>query len=590
MKIKLSDFVANVIATNGVKSVFGITGGSSLHLMHSIADHPDLNMICPLHEQAAAMAADGYSRVTRNLGVAIGTSGPGATNMITGICCSYYDSIPVLYISGQVSTLRLKLNTGVRQYGFQETDVVSICKTITKYAVTIKKASKIRYELEKAIHIAKSGRPGPVLIDIPDNLSREEVDPSRLEGYIPSNEAYNNLNLLNSIKKSLPLIYKAKRPVIIIGWGVRLANADNELHDLIKHLGFPVAPTWSMADFLPYGHDNLVGTFGTHGTRYGNFTVQNADLILAIGTRLNTHITGHLLSSFARSAKKIVVDIDANELKKYNTFGMSVDHLIESDAKEYIHTLLDYIDISELSDITQWKNKIKEYKYKYNICPELYYKENKINPYVFVKDLSAVSNNKIIFIDTGCSIAWMMQAFKPKSKQRLFHDYNNTAMGYALPASIGAAFALPGESITCIVGDGSLQMNIQEMATVIHYNLPIKIILLNNQGYNLVRQTQDQWFDSNYIGSSSDGGVANPDYIQIAKAYGYQTFSVSRNRDVKRIIKKVLDTDGPVFCEVSISSKHRVVPLVGFGRPIEDADPLIDRDVFKKDMLIDPLS
>lgn len=584
--IKLSDFVANFIAKIGVKDVFGISGGASLHLIHSIAEHPKLNIYCPLHEQAGAMAADAYSRVTRNTGVAIGTSGPGATNMVTGICCSYFDSIPVIYITGQVATFRLKGDLGIRQYGFQETDIVSMCKSITKYAVTIKDPKKIRYELEKAYFISRNGRPGPVLIDIPDDLQRVEVDTNEMESFT-SNFKTKDSSLLSKIEDFLPILYEAKRPVIILGWGVRLAKADKEAIELIRRLGIPIALTWGIADLLPYESKELIGTFGTHGTRYGNFAVQNADLIISVGARLDTHETGSPISSFAREAKKIVVDIDENELNKAPHFGMKIDHPINADAKKFISTLLKCVDLIKLPNIDDWKLKIKEWKHSYPICLDDYYNEINVNPYVFAKELSAIlNNNDTIFVDTGCSIAWMMQAFEFKSGQRLFHDFNNTAMGYALPASIGASVSSISKPVICIVGDGSLQMNIQELATVVHYKLPIKVILLNNHGYSMIQQTQDQWLDSKYIASSKDGGVPDPNYCEIAKAYKFKTFSIGRNKDIHEVLKEVSKTDGPVFCEVNLMPEHRVVPQVKYGRPIEDSTPLLNRIDFIQQMII----
>ena len=584
--IKLSDFVADFIAKIGVKDVFGISGGASLHLIHSIAEHPQLSIVCPLHEQAGAMAADGYSRVTRNIGVAIGTSGPGATNMITGICCSYYDSIPTIYITGQVDTSRFKGNTGVRQYGFQETDIVSICKSITKYSVTIKDSKKIRYELEKAYYIAQSGRPGPVLIDIPDNLQRDEIDSNNLLSYIPDRKT-DESSLLVRVEEFLPLLYQAQRPVIILGWGVRLANADKEAIQLIKHLGFPIAPTWGIADLLPYESKDLVGTFGTHGTRYGNFSVQNADLILSIGARLGSHETGSPISTFARDAVKIVVDIDGSELSKAPYFGMKIEYPIKADAKNFITTLLQSIDVTKLSNINDWKIKIKDWKSRYPICLDYYYNEKSVNPYVFVKELSAFSSeNDTIFVDTGCSIAWMMQAFEFKYGQRLFHDFNNTAMGYALPASIGASVASEGKPVTCVVGDGSLQMNIQELATAMHYKLPVRVILINNHGYSMIQQTQDQWLESKYIASSPAGGVPDPDFCKVAKGYRYKTYSITRNNDIRKVLKEVFMVQGPVFCEVNIMPEYRVVPQVKSGRPIEDSEPLLDRDDFSREMIV----
>ena len=286
--MKLSDYVASFLAAQGIRHVFAIAGGASLHLMHSIAKTPGISYVCPQHEQAGAMAADAYSRVTGNLGAAVATSGPGATNMITGACCAYYDSVPVIYITGQVSTFRLKRDTGVRQMGFQETDVVAMYRPITKYAVMVEDPQRIRYELEKACSLARSGRPGPVLVDLPDDIQRREIDPDTLPAFTPAPEKTFASPTADQLEHCLDLLKKAHRPVVVLGWGVRLSKAEAEAREMIEALGFPVVLTWAVLDMLPSAHPLNVGPFGTHGTRYGNFTVQNADLLMAIGARLDT--------------------------------------------------------------------------------------------------------------------------------------------------------------------------------------------------------------------------------------------------------------------------------------------------------------
>lgn len=587
--MKLSDYVVTFLAKQGIRHAFAISGGASIHLIHSIADIPGISFICPQHEQAGAMAADAYSRVTGNLGVAISTSGPGATNMITGACCAYYDSIPVVFITGQVTTFRIKRNSGVRQLGFQETDTVDIYKPITKYAVRIDEPERIRFELEKAIYLAKSGRPGPVLIDIPDDIQRSEIDPDELEQFVPQQKPKNPSQLHEKVARCIQLFNEADRPVLIFGWGIRLAKAEEEAKRLVNVLGFPVALTWAVMDMFPSDHPLLVGAFGTHGTRYGNFTLQNADLILVIGARLDTRERGSPITSFAREAKKIVVDVDPSELKKFKILGMDVDMLIHSDARDFLQAINQRIDKISLQDISAWKKRIKEWKAKFPICPPEYYKQEKVNPYVFVKALSKESSEgDLIVVDTGCTLAWMMQAFEFKPNQRLFHDFNNTAMGYALPASIGACFATDGEPITCVVGDGSLQMNIQELATVIRHRLPIKIFLINNLGYSMIQQTQDQWLRSRYLASTIEGGLAFPDFVKVADAYGYKTVIISSNRELNERIREVLDSDGPVFCNVEIRPEHRVIPQTKLGRPIEDAEPLLSRREFLKNMIVKP--
>jgi acetolactate synthase-1/2/3 large subunit len=588
--VKLSDYVAEFLARQGIRHVFAIAGGASLHLIHSIAKTQGITYICPAHEQAGAMAADAYARVTGNLGAALSTSGPGATNMITGVCCAFYDSVPVIYITGQVATFRLKRDTGVRQMGFQETDVVSIYRPITKYVVLVDDPKRIRYEMEKACYLARSGRPGPVVVDIPDNLQREEINPWELEPFVPPQEVKDPSRLKAQIDQSLRLLESARRPAVILGWGVRLARAEQEARELINHLGFPVLLTWAMMDFLPSSHPLVVGGFGTHGTRFGNLAVQNADLLLTIGSRLDTHETGTPLATFAREARKIVVDIDPNELHKFSAFGADIDVAICADAADFLHEITPRLQEIEKPNVKEWVRRVAHWKERYSTCPPDYYDQEEVNPYVFVKALSKETNaGEVFVVDTGCAIAWMMQAFEFKEGQRLFHDFANTAMGYALPASIGASVALGGKSIICVSGDGALQMNIQELATVMRHNLPIKIFLINNHGYSMIQQTQDQWLDSQYIASSVEGGLAFPNFSKVAEAYGFKVVTIQSNREVPHRIRQVLDYEGAVFCNVEIPSWHRVIPQVKFGRPIEDPEPFLERREFLENMIVKPL-
>ena len=589
--MKLSDYVAYFLSKQGIRHVFAVSGGASLHLIHSLESTPGITFVCPQHEQAGAMAADGYSRVTRNLGAAIATSGPGATNMITGICCAYYDSVPVIYITGQVSVFRLKGDTGVRQIGFQETDIVEICKSITKYSVQVDNPLRIRYELEKACYLAKSGRPGPVLLDIPDNIQREQIEPDALESFTPGRQEQKAVSLSKEVDQCIELLKNAQRPVIILGWGIRLAGAEGEVKALIHTLEFPIATTWAVADLLPSDHRLLIGTFGTHGTRYANFAVQNSDLILAIGSRLDTKATGSPITSFAREAKKIIVDIDYYELNKFRRFGLDVDLLINADAKKFLHMINQKITSIKTKDISDWIERIAMWKKRYPVCPSVIDNGKDVNPYAFVKSLAKeVAEDEIILVDTGCTLAWMMQAFDFKANQRIYHDWNNTAMGWALPASIGACFALDRKPIICVTGDGSLQMNIQELATIVSHQLPIKIFLINNRAYGMIQQTQDQWLESKYLASTIEGGLAFPDFVKVAGAYGFKTVTITKNKELHKCIRSVLDSEGPIFCNVEIGSEQRVIPQVKFGRPNEDAEPLLDRKEFLENMIVKPMA
>jgi len=588
--MKLSDYVAEFLAGLGIRHVFAITGGAAVHLIDSIAKRSDIDYICPQHEQAGAMAADGYARATGQLGAAISTSGPGATNMITGICCAYYDSVPVLYISGQVSTFRLKGARGIRQLGFQETEIVEMCRPITKYAVLVTDPQQIRYELEKACFLAQTGRPGPVLIDIPDNLQREEIDPSALPGFSPPEDAEPaTLNVPEVVlRQCRDLLHAARRPVLILGWGVRLAGGEAQALRLVEALQIPVLLTWGVVDLLPAEHPLQAGTFGTHGTRYGNFTVQNADLILSVGCRLDTHVTGSPLNTFAREAGKIVVDIDSAELDKFADYGMPLTMGIRADAKDFVERLLPYVEGSQpLNAVPDWNAQVKSWKQAYPVDTPKSYCGEGVNPYQLVKHLAAAAlAQEHFFIDTGCGVAWMMQGFPVKGTQRLFHAFNNTPMGYALPASIGASFAMGSGQVSCVTGDGGLQMNIQELATVLRHQLPIKIFLLNNGGYNMIQQTQEQWLDGRYEASTVAGGLAFPDFIKVAEAYGFKTLSITSNESIPELVGRAYAEPGPVFCDVQISPAQRVVPQVKFGRPIEDPEPFLPREEFFRNMLV----
>jgi acetolactate synthase-1/2/3 large subunit len=589
--MKLSDYVADFLAAQGIKHVFAITGGASIHLIHSIADRPGVDFICPQHEQGGAMAADGYARVRGDLGAAIATSGPGATNMITGICCSWFDSVPVLYITGQVTTFRLKGDTGVRQMGFQETEIVTMVKPITKHAVMVMDPKMIRYELEKACYIAKSGRPGPVLVDIPDDLQRMDINVDELEGFTPPPAVTHTVDALSPVlDKCLPLIAAAKRPVLVVGWGVRLSGAEKEIHELATRLGFPIVPSWAAMDMFPSDHPQLVGGFGTHGTRYGNFAVQNADLVLSIGARLSTRETGSPLSSWARGAKTIIVDIDHAELGKFPSFDKPLDLPIVADAKVFITGLLAKLNSIQVPDIGPWRKQVQDWKQRYPIFDPKFRDEVDVNPYVFVEELSAATQeDDQFFIDTGCAIAWMMQGFRFKKGQRSYHAFNTTPMGYALPAAIGGSLALDGKRIITIAGDGALLMNIQELVTAPRHKLPIKLFLMNNNGYSMVQQTQEQWLGGKYHATTVEGGLAFPDFVKVAEACSFGTVIVDKNKDLAAGIRKTLEMPGPVLCDIRIPSTQRVRPQSKFGYPIEDAEPLLPRKEFLENMIVEPM-
>ncbi len=590
--MKMSDYIAQFLAQQKIRHIFAITGGASIHMIHSIAECDGIDYVCPHHEQGGAMAADAYARVSGGLGCAIATSGPGATNLITGICGAWFDSVPVLYLTGQVTTDRLKGNTGVRQMGFQETEVIPMVRHVTKYAVKISDATQIRHELEKAVYMSQEGRPGPVVVDIPDDLQRADIDVEALEGFTPPprQAAAVSPGLSQQAAQCLSLLERAERPVLVVGWGVRLSGAEKNFLALAGKLGFPILPSWAAMDICDNNHPLLVGGCGTHGSRGGNFTMQNADLVLSIGARLDSHETGPI-DSWAREAKTIVVDIDQAELDKLPYLGRDIDLPVCADAGAFIAALLGVLkDDFAGQKLDAWWKRVREWKEQYPACRQEYHEETPVNPYVFFKVLAgAAGENEHIFIDTGCTIPWIMQAFEFRPGQRLFHDFNNTAMGWALPASVGGCFALDGAAVTCVAGDGSLMMNVQELATVQKHKLPIRIIVIDNRGYSMVQQTQDQWLEGNYFATTEEGGLGFPDFSKLAAAFDVPAVEIDGNAAIADGLAKVYATDGPVLCVVHVPREHRVIPQAYYGYPLEDSMPLLPREEFLENMIVKPL-
>ncbi len=589
--MKLSDYVAGFLAGQGIGHAFIISGGASIHLLHSIAEHPDIEHICPHHEQAGAMAADGYARVTGRPGCAIGTSGPGATNLITGIAGAWFDSVPCLFITGQVTTFRMKGDTGVRQLGFQETEIIPMVKPITKYAIQILDPLRIRYELEKAVHIATTGRPGPVVVDIPDDLQRMNIDVDVLPGFAAEAETSAlPAPLASDIDRILAMLRGGARPVLVLGWGIRLAGAVDSVRELVDRLGVPVLTSWGARDILQAGHPLAAGTFGTHGSRAGNFTVQNADLVITLGARLSTRETGSPLESWAREARTVVVDIDQAELDKFPRFGKTLDLAIRADAGAFAKALLARANDIVTPDLAPWRDRIASWTERYPICPPDAAADIDINPYRFVDLLSdVVPPKEHVFIDTGCSIAWMMQGFRNRGGQRLYHDFNNTAMGWALPAAIGGCFALDRAPVTCISGDGSLMMNLQELATIQHHRLPVRLFVMNNRGYSMVQQTQEQWLGGEHVGTSHEGGLSFPDFTTVAAAFGIPHIVIDKNADLDLRLAEAFAVKGPVLVDVRVPASRRVMPQSRFGYPIEDSEPLLPRDEFLANMIVRPM-
>lgn len=574
--MKLSDYVIDFLVSKGVGHIFEVCGGATTHLLDSLYGRTDISVISVHHEQAAAFAAEGYSRIGGNLGVAMATSGPGATNLITGIASCYFDSIPCLFITGQVNTYEFKFNKPVRQVGFQETDIVNIVKPIVKDAVLVTDPGMIKYQLEKSFFLAKSGRPGPVLIDIPMNIQRSEINPSRLKSFRekPDDCMVDN-KIAEKIKK---LIYFSRRPILLVGGGVRSSKASEELLRFEQATGIPVAVTLMGLDALSHTNSSFVGMIGTYGNRFANLAVANADLVIALGTRLDTRQTGTRPETFARGAKIVRIDIDPNELNH----KIKQDVSVCSDIKTFLSKLNGCIGDYDRGRIRPWIDKIRSYKKKY---PSGKPAKKRITPNFFIQNLSKhIPDNSVICVDVGQNQMWSAQSLNIRESQRLITQGGMGAMGSALPMAIGASFARPGAPVFVITGDGGFQLNIQELQTMVHYGLPIKIILLNNCCYGMVRQFQEQYFNSRF--QSTVAGYSCPDFIDVISAYKIRAKKIVYRRKIDTSFKELLDDPRPVFFEIDIKQDNLVLPKLPVNKPIEEQEPPLSRRELMSSMCI----
>lgn len=581
--MKVSDYVINFLKEKGVTHVFEVCGGALAHLLDSMYEK-DILTVSMHHEMAASIAAEGYSRVGDSIGVAMATSGPGATNLITGIGSCFFDSIPCLFITGQVNTYEFKFDRPVRQVGFQETDIVNIIKRLAKNATLITDANKIKYYLEGAIYTANHGRPGPVLLDIPLDIQRADIDPESLEPYLEKSIKIAGKIDGDVLDKLGQLMKSSSRPVIIAGGGVRLAKAQNDLLDFVSKTGIPVVTSLMGLDSFPHDHLSFVGMIGTYGNRYANLTIANADLIFALGTRLDTRQTGTRPDTFARGAKMIHVDIDPFELDG----KVKASHPINADLKQFLSELNDRDFECNTSKLKSWMETIRRYKSQYPAFTAPSANEM-IEPNYFMHVLSEIiPSDAIICADVGQNQMWAAQSLELKSAQRFLTQGGMASMGSALPMAIGASFAKPDKIIVVITGDGGFQLNIQELQTVYHHNLPIKIILLNNNCYGMVRQFQEQYFNCRF--QSTVIGYSSPDFQNVVKAYKILVMKIESSSEISSALHRLFCDTKPLFLEVSIGKGCKVTPKLSVNKPIEDQEPFLPRDELKSNMFVDLLS
>ena len=596
--MKLSDYVAQRVVELGVKHVFMVTGGGAMHLNHSLGTNKNLECIFNHHEQACAIAAEAYYRVNNELPLVNVTSGPGGTNAITGVYGAFVDSIGMVVLSGQVKWETTVRSTGLplRQYGDQELDIEELVRPVTKYCHMVTDPKSIKYHLEKAFYLAKSGRPGPCWLDIPLDVQGAQINPEELVGFDPAelSESWRNVDIEKISNEILKKIHEAKRPVILVGSGVRLSGEYQAFLKLVEKLNIPVVTAWNVHDAIWDAHPNYAGRPGTVGDRGGNFVTQNADLLLVLGSRLNIRQVSYNWKSFAREAYKIWIDIDELELKKPTVTPQMPVH---ADLKDLIPALLacKYEGATEAHRI--WMEWSKERQRRFPIVLPEYWDNEKVNPYCFMQSLfEQLEPGQIVVSGNGSACVTSFQAAEIKPDQRLWTNSGCATMGYDLPAAIGVHKASGGKSIVCLAGDGSIMMNLQELQTIAGNQYPIKIFVLNNSGYVSIFQTHRNFFNGVEVGGGPKSGVTFPSFEKISAAFDMPYIKVESHDQMKEAIAKTMATSGPCICEIVIDEHVSFAPKLGAkqhpdGRitspPLEDLSPFLDRETLRENMIID---
>ena len=569
--MKASDYIVSFFEQRGINVVFGYIGGMITHLVDSLGQTPNVQYIQTYHEQTAAIAAEGYAIESGKFGVAICTSGPGVTNMMTGIADAFFGSIPVLFISGQVNTYEYKYDKPIRQQGFQEMEVVNVVKPITKYAVFLDKPEDIRYELEKAVYIATHGRKGPVAIDLPMNISRAEIDPDKLRGYEPEKEETSVIPTAEVIK----LIENAKHPIVLIGGGAAGNGVDIKLNELLAKTKIPVITSLMGRGIIDETYPHYVGMVGSYGNRCANMAVAKADLLIALGSRMDTRQTGAMYQEFLKKGKIIHVDLDENELDY---------HRLENRLKVYasVADFLNALDMESINyqDYTNWDNWIAKLKNNYSQDKEVErFVDNKA-PYKLLQRLNEISKEGDVFtVDVGQNQMWSAQTLKLKKGQRFVNSGGLAPMGFAMPAAIGIAFANPKKTIYCVTGDGGFHMAIQSMLTIAQYNLNIKVIVINNAALGMITQFQHLYFNDRMYGTTKAGGFINPNLKTMAKAYG-----VHYSEYTSDSLKEFGIADGPRMINYVVSGLTTVSPKLEYNKPIDKPSPQLTENEYQKAM------
>jgi acetolactate synthase-1/2/3 large subunit len=598
--IKLSDWVAQKAVELGVRHVFMVTGGGAMHLNHSLGSHKQIGAIFNHHEQACAIGAEAYYRLTNRLPIVNVTSGPGGTNAITGVYGAFVDSIGMVVLSGQVKFETTVRSTGLplRQYGDQELDIEELVRPITKYCVMVTDPQSIRYHIEKAFYLATSGRPGPVWLDIPLDVQASKIDPETLKGFDPAelDEPWRKTDLVAASKAILDKIASAKRPVVFAGNGVRLSGQHDAFVKLVDKLGIPVVTGWNAHDALFNAHPSFVGRPGSLGDRGGNFVVQNSDCLVILGSRLNIRQVSYNWKSFAREAYKIWVEIDETEFKKPS---VKADMPVLASLTDLLPVLAAAAYPGPTEAHKTWLAWSKDKQARFPIVLPEYWHNQLVNPYCFMQTLfEELDEDQIVVTGNGSACVISFQAATLKRGQRLWTNSGCATMGYDLPAAIGACTGSGGKPVVCLAGDGSIMMNLQELQTIIGNKLPIKIFILNNNGYVSIFQTHRNFFNGVEIGGGPKSGVSFPDFELLSKAFGFPYSRCSRHQDMADAVRKTMSADGPAVCEIMLDENTIFAPKLGAkqlpdGRivspPLEDLSPFLPRDQFRESMLIDTI-
>lgn len=604
MKQRLADYVADFLVEHGVKDCFSVVGGGAMHLNDALGHKEGLTVTYNHHEQACAIAAEAYARLDNKIAAVCVTTGPGGTNALTGVVGGWLDSIPMFIISGQVrydTTARYALQyteTPLRSMGDQEYDIVKSVEPMTKYATMIEKPEQIRYALEKGWHLATTGRPGPVWIDIPVNYQGEYIETDKLEGY---NSAEDDSKLPPPVDNAviqvvLDKIKKAERPVFHAGYGIRLSGGYDVFRSVMEKLNMPVVTYWNAVDLIEDDNPLYCGRAGNMGDRPGNWAIQNADLILAIGTRISIRQVGYNWQTWAREAEVIMVDIDKAEMKKPT---LHVEMPVWADAKDFL-TKLNKAAEGPVNTNEEWLNTCRRWKREYPVVLPYQWEENghTANVYAFIRYLSSrLPENSLTAVSNGACCVVGNQAYVIQKGSRMANNSAIASMGYGLPAAIGTCIGGGRRTTICLEGDGSIMMNLQELQTVLTNNLPIKIFLINNNGYHSIRITQTNLFSNHTkvgIGPES-ADLTFPEFEKIAKAFGYPYYNAHSNAEMKRVVDEVMAIDGPVFCEIFTGTEQVWEPKSSTKRledgtlvspPLEDLAPFLPREELKRNMYI----